>query len=136
MTLMQRGDDLMIPPHSLSFPADHLMHSLVSLFFSNVNLFIPVLHRPTFEECVHQRLHMRNLGFGTLLLLVCSLGALYVTELAISHAERQKLAWKWYNQVELCGHSLRHPPTLYDIQAYCVGFPSMVNIQKLNFLSS
>ncbi|KAJ7915228.1 fungal-specific transcription factor domain-containing protein [Mycena leptocephala] len=114
------GDDLMIPPHSLSFPADHLMHSLVSLYFSNVNLFIPVLHRPTFEECVHQRLHMRNLGFGTLLLLVCSLGALYVTELAISHTERQKLAWKWYNQVELCGHSLRHPPTLYDIQAYCL----------------
>ncbi|KAJ7915216.1 fungal-specific transcription factor domain-containing protein [Mycena leptocephala] len=59
-------------------------------------------------------------GLGTLLLLVCSLGALYVTELAISHTERQKLAWKWYNQVELCGHSLRHPPTLYDIQAYCL----------------
>ncbi|KAJ7906448.1 fungal-specific transcription factor domain-containing protein [Mycena leptocephala] len=113
------GDDLMIPLHSLSFPAEHLMQPLVSLFFSNVNLFIPVLHRPTFEECMHQGLHMRDLGFGTLLLLVCCLGALYLPEPTISNTDRQKLAWKWYNQVELCGHSLRHP-TLYDIQAYCL----------------
>ncbi|KAJ7910397.1 transcription factor domain-containing protein, partial [Mycena leptocephala] len=109
------------------FPADHLLES-VSLYFSNVNPFLPILHRPTFEESMNQRLHMRDLGFGTIVVLVCSLGSLYLTEPTMSNIDRQKLAWKWYNQVELCGHSLRHPPTLYDIQAYCAGFPTIPDV--------
>jgi len=30
------------------------------------------------------------------------------------------MAWKWYNQVELCGDSLSQQPTLHDLQAYCL----------------
>jgi hypothetical protein len=83
---------------------------------------------------MNQRLHMRDLGFGTIVVLVCSLGSLYLTEPTMSNIDRQKLAWKWYNQVELCGHSLRHPPTLYDIQAYCAGFPTIPDVLILSVL--
>jgi hypothetical protein len=97
------------------------MPTLISLYFSNLNLSIPLLHRPLFEDCVRQRLHIHNAGFSSILLLVCALGSLYVPDSTLSSREREAQGWMWYNQVELCGHSLRHQPTLYDIQAYCVG---------------
>ncbi|KAJ7840058.1 fungal-specific transcription factor domain-containing protein [Mycena olivaceomarginata] len=106
------------PSHTLSFPADHLTVSLISLYFSNVNSFIPVLHRGLFEDMFSQQLHKNDLGFGTILLLVCALGSLYLTDTTVSNLDRSNLAWACYNQVELCGQALSRPPTLWDIQAY------------------
>ncbi|KAF7368555.1 Zn(2)-C6 fungal-type domain-containing protein [Mycena venus] len=107
--------------HDLSFPEDQLMSSLVSLYFSNINVFLPLLHRPTFEASLNQQLHLHDRAFGTTLLLVCALGSLCLDgESAATNHDRENLAWRWYNQVELCGHSLRQIPSLYDIQAYCL----------------
>ncbi|KAF7368320.1 Zn(2)-C6 fungal-type domain-containing protein [Mycena venus] len=109
-----------IPPHTWTFPDNSLMESLVSLYFLNVNCFIPVLHRPIFEECLKHRLHMSHPGFGTVVLLVCALGSLYLTGPDPTKVDRETMAWKWYNQVEMCGHFLCQLPTLYDLQAYCL----------------
>jgi hypothetical protein len=94
------------------------MQSLLSLYFSNVNPFVPLLNHSIFEEAVLQGLHFGDLSFGTVLLLVCALGSLYLTP--SSKEDRERMGWNWYDQVELCGHSLGHQPTLYDLQAYCV----------------
>ncbi|KAF7355948.1 Zn(2)-C6 fungal-type domain-containing protein [Mycena venus] len=104
----------------LSFPDSHLLRSLISLYFANVNIFIPVLHRPTFEEGVSQQLHTRQDDFASTLLLVCALGSLYLPDSDMSGEDHVKLAWTWYDQVELCGHSLRRKPTTCDLQAYCL----------------
>ncbi|KAJ6550239.1 fungal-specific transcription factor domain-containing protein [Mycena capillaripes] len=101
-------------PYSI-FPDGPLRDSLVSLYFSHVNDFIPLLHRPTFEEGIKQQMHIHNRGFGTILILVCALGSFYS-----SSQDREMMGWGWYNEVELCGHSLRQQPTLYDLQAYCL----------------
>ncbi|KAF8153683.1 hypothetical protein K438DRAFT_1778033 [Mycena galopus ATCC 62051] len=74
--------------------------------------------RPLFLECTRQQLHLRHNGFSAVLLLVCALGSLYLTD--VPTEDRRRLAWKWYNQVELWGHSLRQQPTYYDLQAYCL----------------
>ncbi|KAJ7081016.1 fungal-specific transcription factor domain-containing protein, partial [Mycena epipterygia] len=95
-----------------------LMVSLVSLYFSNVNFFIPLLHRPTFEACLNRRLHIQHPGFASTLLLVCALGSLYLKDPAVPPHERVRLGSRWYDQVQLCGHALRLRPTLYDLQAY------------------
>ncbi|KAJ7486889.1 fungal-specific transcription factor domain-containing protein [Mycena latifolia] len=108
------------PRPDLSFPDDHLLVTLVSLYFTRVNAFLPLLHRPGFEQCLSQRLHRHHIGFASTLLLVCAVGSLYLTNADVSNQERQALGWRWYNQVELCGHKLRHQPTLYDLQAYCL----------------
>lgn len=102
------------------FPDDPLMASLVSLYFSHVNPFIPLLHRPRFVEGLNQRLHIHDPGFASILLLVCAVGSLYLTDPGLSRQDREQLAWKWYDQVDLGGHPLRHEPTLYDLQAHCV----------------
>ncbi|KAF7341688.1 Zn(2)-C6 fungal-type domain-containing protein [Mycena sanguinolenta] len=109
-----------ISSHNLTFPAHHLMPSLISLYFNNVNSFLPILHRPTFNQRLNEQLHIVDNGFGTILLLVCALGSLYLTGSTEPTLDGGKLAWECYDQVELCGHSLRGPPTLYDIQAYCL----------------
>ncbi|KAJ6470935.1 fungal-specific transcription factor domain-containing protein [Mycena sanguinolenta] len=107
-----------IPPHNLFFPNEHLMKSLISHYFANANGFLPLLHRSRFVESIKQRLQFHHHGFASTLLLVCALGSLYLS--GKSAKEAQELAWLWYNQVELCGHSPRQRPTLYDLQAYCL----------------
>ncbi|KAJ6523987.1 hypothetical protein B0H19DRAFT_1200773 [Mycena capillaripes] len=92
-------DHLTIPPHHLSFPNDHLLKLLVTLYFSNIHPFMPVLHHPTFEEGISQQLHMHNPSFGSLLLLVCALGSLYLIEPAMANQDRQAPWCKWYNQL-------------------------------------
>lgn len=94
---------------------------LVSLYFSHINRFIPLLHPPRFIEGMNQRLHEHDHGFASTLLLVCALGSLYLTDsTGLSRQDRAQMGRKWYDQVELCGHSFRQEPTLYDLQAYCV----------------
>jgi hypothetical protein len=121
---LPQWDDHSIVSH-LSFPDSALTSSLISLYFSNVNAFIPVLHRPIFEEAVSQGLHMLQDDFASTLLLVCALGSLYLADSSMYNQDRRKLAWNFYNQVELCGHSLRRQPTTYDLQAYCVRIASI-----------
>ncbi|KAJ7673665.1 fungal-specific transcription factor domain-containing protein [Mycena polygramma] len=103
---------------ALIFPDDYLMETLVSLYFSNVNSFLPLLQRGIFQDGINERLHLHHCGFASTLLLVCTLGSLYLSD--VSAQDRHKLARKWYDQVELCGHSLRQQPTLYDLQSYCL----------------
>ncbi|KAF8193850.1 fungal-specific transcription factor domain-containing protein [Mycena galopus ATCC 62051] len=104
----------------LSFPDSSLIRCLISLYFENFNLFVPVLHRPTFEDALTRRLHTHQEDFASTLLLVCALGILYLTDPGMSDQARHNLAWGWYDQVQLCGHSLSRQPTTYDLQAYCL----------------
>ncbi|KAJ6453248.1 fungal-specific transcription factor domain-containing protein [Mycena vitilis] len=108
-----------------SFPDDALLEMLVSLYFSNINPLIPVLHRPTFEQSIIRRLHMYEIGSATILLLVCALGSLYLPQCTYSKDECLTLGWKWYNQVELSGHLLRQV-AVHDIQAYCLAVQFLV----------
>ncbi|KAF7369870.1 Glycosyltransferase family 15 protein [Mycena sanguinolenta] len=112
-------------PHSsdirhLTFPDSHLLSTLISLYFTHVDIFIPILHRSNFEDAVSNGFHTSREDFASLLLLVCALGSLYLPDSTASSEGRVKLAWTWYDQVELCGHALRRPPTTYDLQAYCL----------------
>ncbi|KAJ7635834.1 fungal-specific transcription factor domain-containing protein [Mycena polygramma] len=116
---MKPWDDHLIRP-PLSFPDDEQLTSLVSLYFSNVNIFLPVLQRRIFEDHVSQGLHRLQYDFACTLLLVCALGSLYLTQSSLSEHDRLTLAWEYYVQVELCGEFLRQQPTTHDLQAYCL----------------
>ncbi|KAK7008321.1 Zn(2)-C6 fungal-type domain-containing protein [Favolaschia claudopus] len=101
---------------ALSLPDPHLLRTLLSLYFTHFNRFVPLLHRPTFERSIEDNMHFYRQDFAHTVLLVCALGSLHLPK-----TERcQELAWKWYDQVELCGSSLRCQPTIYDLQAYCL----------------
>ncbi|KAJ6550405.1 fungal-specific transcription factor domain-containing protein [Mycena vulgaris] len=112
-----------LPPPSYSFPDPDLLAILVSFYFANVNAFLPLLHRPTFESAVRQRFHLTHAGFAKTLLLVCAVGARYSTDPRVSIPDTsaaETAGWKWFDQVELSGHLVRTHPTLYDLQSYCL----------------
>ncbi|KAF7325850.1 Zn(2)-C6 fungal-type domain-containing protein [Mycena kentingensis (nom. inval.)] len=117
-----------------TFPPSDLFASLVALYFSNVNPFVPVLHRPTFLAAVGQGTHLTNRGFAKTVLLVCAVAARYSDDPRVlsqgssanpeeANANLDTAGWKWFAQVEtdLSGHLFKTiPPTIFDLQAYCL----------------
>ncbi|KAJ7264499.1 fungal-specific transcription factor domain-containing protein [Mycena haematopus] len=109
-----------IPPvQDYTFPPNDLMLRLISLYFSNVNIFFPVLHRPTFETAFVSHKHLADSGFARTLLLVCALGARYSDDprVHIPDTHFGTAGWVWFDQVKLTVYG---QPTLYDLQCYCL----------------
>lgn len=103
------------------FPDPDLMWALINLYFDYVNALSPIVHRPTFEANVHDRLHLRNPKFGALLLMVCAMGSRFSDDPRI-YVEGtdgpQSAGWNYFDQVSRIRRSLVAPPCLYDLQIY------------------
>ncbi|KAJ7051553.1 fungal-specific transcription factor domain-containing protein [Mycena amicta] len=61
--------------HTYTFPPLTLMNELVDLYFAQVNMYLPLLHRPTFERGVRDGLFLRNDPFAATVLLVCAVAS-------------------------------------------------------------
>ncbi|KAF8994389.1 fungal-specific transcription factor domain-containing protein [Cyathus striatus] len=112
-----------INKHSL--PPPDLIAKLTCAYFEHVNLFYPLLHRPTFERAIDNGLHLRDEGFESVLLLVCAVGSQYTEQLdsrTLSEGKDSQFSagWKWFKQVRVFKQYLFDPPTLYDLQAICL----------------
>ncbi|KAF9001492.1 fungal-specific transcription factor domain-containing protein [Cyathus striatus] len=106
-----------------TFPPSDLIHMLVDLYFAHMNLFFPLLHRPTFLALVQAQTHLTDDAFGGVVLLVCAVGSKFCED------ERTKLdgeesmhsaGWKYFNQVQMVKKSLLRPPGLWDLQKQCL----------------
>ncbi|KAJ7163569.1 putative fungal-specific transcription factor [Mycena crocata] len=101
------------------FPDPDLLSVLVDLYFKEVNCYWPVLHRPTFERKVMDKLHLRDHRFAATLLLVSSLGARHCDDTRVNLEDEttfHSAGWKWYNQVQVIPESLICKPDLYELQ--------------------
>ncbi|KAJ7163541.1 putative fungal-specific transcription factor [Mycena crocata] len=101
------------------FPDPDLLSVLVDLYFKEVNCYWPVLHRPTFEHKVMDKLHLRDHRFAATLLLVSSLGARHCDDTRVNLEDEttfHSAGWKWYNQVQVIPESLICKPDLYELQ--------------------
>lgn len=99
------------------------MMPLIDNYFSEFNVFLPLLHRPTFETSVLDGLHFRDNGFAGTLLLVCACGAIYSDDprVRLEGVESQfSRGWKWHNQVPVIREYFYERPTLYELQQYAV----------------
>ena len=109
-------------PHYI-FPDDDLALNLIDLYFSNINLYLPLLHRPSFQKSVTEGLHHVDDRFASIYLLVCAIGARYSDDRRVLLDGVDSLhscGWRWFNQVQMVKKSFLSPPTLYDLQFYCV----------------
>nr|GAT54574.1 predicted protein [Mycena chlorophos] len=71
----KQWDNTSIRTRRLKFPPLPLMQELVQLYFQHVGIYLPLLHRPTFERSVREGLFLENDSFGATVLLVCAIGA-------------------------------------------------------------
>lgn len=111
------------PTQLFEFPEDDLAMHCVDLYFTNINLYLPLLHRPSFEKSIKEGLHLTNHGFAHVYLLVCAVGARYSKDprvLLDGIDSWHSAGWKWFDQVQMVKRSIVSPPTLYDLQRYCV----------------
>ncbi|KAF9037629.1 fungal-specific transcription factor domain-containing protein [Panaeolus papilionaceus] len=110
-------------PLVFHFPDDDLYPSLVDFYFTRINIYLPVLHRPSFERSIAEGYHHVNEGFATIFLLVCAVGARFSDDKRVfleNVDSTHSCGWKWFDQVQASRRNLLHPPTLYDLQFYCL----------------
>ncbi|KIY64797.1 hypothetical protein CYLTODRAFT_467352 [Cylindrobasidium torrendii FP15055 ss-10] len=103
------------------FPEPELMASLIDLYFVWRNLFIPLLHRPSFESSVAQGLHLHDHGFASVVLLVCAIASRHSDDPRVllesdTSLGRQSAGWKYFIQVPALETSVFSWPTLHDLQ--------------------
>lgn len=116
-------------PLTFDFPPPDLIDSLIPLFFVHNNLYLPILHRPTFERQYQERLHETDTGFACILLLVCAIASRCSNDPRVLRPEtmdsdtppsRHSAGWKYFDQVKMQRKSLISPATLFDLQQYAV----------------
>ncbi|KZV66805.1 hypothetical protein PENSPDRAFT_77534 [Peniophora sp. CONT] len=109
----------------LCFPDQILMDELVEHYFANINIFTPILHRPTFENDLRSYLHLRERNFGCVVLLVCALGSRFTDDrrvLVDGDQTRQSSGWKWFIQTQIFNDATLLTTTwhLHVLQAACL----------------
>lgn len=109
------------------YPDEDLIPALVDAYFDEVNIYAPLLHRPTFEAELASDLHLRDRSFAAVLLSVCALGSLFSDDprVFINGVEgAQSAGWKWFRQVTDVQQVQWGSPSLYDLQLYSVSCSS------------
>ncbi|OJT05037.1 hypothetical protein TRAPUB_4102 [Trametes pubescens] len=105
-----------VPPHT-DFPPMDLMKVLADAYFEQLNLYIPLLHRPTFDRQLKEGLHLEDEGFGSVVLLVCANGGRMSDDPRVAEYGPPGLpGWNWFLQVEKARKSIFNPPQLTDLQ--------------------
>ncbi|KAF8134641.1 fungal-specific transcription factor domain-containing protein [Boletus edulis] len=116
------------------FPPHDLADSLIKLFFENVNPFLPLFHRPTFERQWRDGLQHKDAWFGCLCLSMFAVASRWSDDprvlddgrYDVPQAERpiatykwQRAGWRFFNaavDVHRGSLSLFHPAGLFEVQ--------------------
>jgi hypothetical protein len=119
-------EELNLDASKLTFPDDDLFVSLVDFYFKEVNILLPLLHRPTFERQIAERLHMKDAMFGNVVLLVCALGSKYSDDPRnyLDSSNTRSSGHKWYSQVDTCRKAYITKSSLHELQMIAVRSPT------------
>jgi len=116
------------PPPPFEFPEMDLMLHLVDCYFDNLNIILPILHRPSFTRSIEEGLHKINGHFGAAVLVVCAIGCRCATDPRVVHdvaTSSSCTAWKLFNQISI--NSSCEVPfitiSVYEAQLYPVCSP-------------
>ncbi|PBK67159.1 hypothetical protein ARMSODRAFT_938302 [Armillaria solidipes] len=106
------------------FPDPDLMLTLVTLYFTHYNSYLPLLHRPTFEKAMADGEHWTDHLYAGTLLLVCALGARHSNDPRIFSTQPggSEAGWKYFEQLTSFQTALqdRTSTTLYELQIHCL----------------
>ncbi|KAF9010747.1 fungal-specific transcription factor domain-containing protein [Cyathus striatus] len=105
------------------FPEYDLLVSLVDLYFTHCNPYLPLLHRPIFERSLEKKDHLLDHNFGGTVMLVCALGSCYSNDPRVfmdGNGSTTSAGWKWYSQVNILRKSFYKRTSLYELQTYAL----------------
>ncbi|KAG8741047.1 hypothetical protein FRC10_003431 [Ceratobasidium sp. 414] len=119
-----------VAPQDLWFPPDDLLFSLVDLYFTRFNVLLPLLHRPTFESQLAQKLHWRDPSFAAVVLLVCANGSRFSNDTRVmpyyaddipEDAREFDAGILFYRQVDVCSIGVFPVDVLFEHQIVVLG---------------
>ena len=110
-----------LPPYT-DFPQPTTLWRLADAYFADINMYLPLLHRPSFERDVRAGLHLRDQRFGAVVLLVCANGARYADP--HPHGSEPEPGAHWAEQVQAAPWAILARPTVHDLQACAVRRPT------------
>ncbi|KAJ7617304.1 fungal-specific transcription factor domain-containing protein [Roridomyces roridus] len=112
-------EKLVLAPPRLFFPDDDLLHTLVQIYFAQVNPIFCILHSRTFQESIADGLHFRDHEFGKVVLAVCAIGSRYSDDPRVLlegvNSERS-CGWKWFRQFRILQMPVSPKPSLHELQ--------------------
>ncbi|KAJ7023104.1 fungal-specific transcription factor domain-containing protein [Mycena alexandri] len=109
-----------VPEPQYTFPPPDLLSNLVDLYFER-NIFLPLLHRPTFMRALRDNLHLRDNNFAANVLLVCAIASRFSNDPRVYDPTTPLICgFKYFDQISTGLEHLFNPPTLYDLQRYCL----------------
>lgn len=114
------------PPVKFDYPDIGLLRHLVDCYFDNLNILLPLLHRPSFMRSVEEGTHHIDHNFGAIILLVCAIGCRYTKDPRVTHevtTSTSSTAWRFFIQLNKRKHVHYLPHSLYEAQIYPVRFP-------------
>lgn len=99
-----------------------------------MNDMFPLLHKPTFTAGLNVGLHLRDSGFGAVVLLVCACAAPFTNDprvLLSGTDDRKSAGWKWFQAVEDWRKvtSSMAPAQLYDLQVCVVRSIALLRLE-------
>jgi len=107
----------------LVFPEPSLTRHLLDTYFEIHNIILPVLHRPTFERSLADKLHERNESFGSVVLLMCAIACRHSDDPRVTHpiiTSTSNTGWNLFIQVDRLRRTRLLGHQLYDVQVYAV----------------
>ncbi|KAF8205734.1 fungal-specific transcription factor domain-containing protein [Mycena galopus ATCC 62051] len=112
------------PVATLIFPPADLLRDLVDIYFTQINIFWFILHRPTFEKSIADGLHHRNATFGAIVLVVCALASKNSPDRRVLLPSEQgelSAGWEWFRQVRrpFSGRAVK-TASVYELQLCCL----------------
>ncbi|THU99813.1 hypothetical protein K435DRAFT_776855 [Dendrothele bispora CBS 962.96] len=107
------------PFPTFEFPDDTTLHKFVHLYFSEINIYFPALHRPSFERSITDKLHLRDPAFGCLVLVVCACGSIYAHP-QDPRGDAKTTGWHWFSQIPFEKLIFSENVVLYHFQTYCL----------------
>lgn len=113
------------PPIHFEYPDMDFMRHLVDRYFDNLNVILPLLHRPSFMRSIKEGLHQVDHNFGATVLLVCAIGCRYTDDPRVAHeitTSTSCTAWKFFNQMHQLKRIHYLPHSLYEAQLYPVRY--------------
>ncbi|THU94560.1 hypothetical protein K435DRAFT_756517 [Dendrothele bispora CBS 962.96] len=111
-----RPDFLQPQRPNFTFPDSSLMQTLIQNYFIEHDVYFPLLHRPTFEKLISDELHLRDSGFGSLILVVCAIGARSIKFYSNCSNFTSDAGWEWFNQISLEKIVFQQNLSLYHLQ--------------------
>jgi len=108
-----------------SLPPPQLLNTLIDAYFTDYNLYFPLLHRPLFLAQLQAALHHSDAQFLAVVLLVCAVGSRSLCDdlrVQVEPGDVRSAGWAYFDASEpMIRVRLARSIRIYDLQLKVVG---------------